>query len=202
MLKNDFIKIVNEELQKFDFLSNDEYLKEQESVDLLLNEDLQKQFICDSLLNRNTKIKIVEILDSRVSGNWDEMNNENADYLSIEYFLKVEYKYDVQKEPIIFDLNFYSDEVRIGVDGYYDQGNGIDVAPEGDSWFNDFEWNDINVTLNTVDGDEIKFVAFEKAPPRIKTLFIREYTQSFITNQTMEIRTREMKDRVQNVPYC
>jgi hypothetical protein len=202
MLKKDFINIINEELQKFDFLSNDEYLKEQESVELLLNEDLQKQFICDSLLNRNSKIKIIETIDSRISGNWDEMNFENADVLTIEYFVKIEYKYDVEKEPIIFDLNFYSDEVRIGVSGYHDSGNGIDRAPEGDSWFDSFEWLDINVTLNTVDGDEIKFVAFEKAPPRIKTLFIRGFTERLIEGQTLEIRTREMKDKIQNVPYC
>lgn len=202
MLKQDFIKIINEEIQKFDFLSNDEFLKEQENTDLLMNEDLQKQFICDSLLNRNTKIKIVGVEDSRIGGDWNESNPENANNLSIEYFLLLDYKYDVEKEPIRFKLDFYGDDVRIGVAGWSDQGNGVDSAPEGDSWFDRFEWLDINVKLNTEDGDEIKFSAFEKAPPRIKTFFIREYTQSLIVEKTLEIRTGEMKDRVQNVPYC
>ena len=206
MRKQDFIKVINEELSNFDFLGNDEFLKEQGNTDLLLDEDLQKQFICDSLLNKKSKIKIVEITDSRISGNWED-DPENANNLTIEYFLKLEYKYDLEQEPIRFDLNFYSDEVRIGKSGWYDKGSwggtmADAIEPSGDAWFDGFEWLDIDVTLNTPDGDEIKFVAFEKAPPRIKTLFIREYTQEFITNQTMEIRTGEMKDKIQNVPYC
>ena len=206
MRKQDFIKIINEELSNFDFLGNDEFLKEQGNTDLLLDEDLQKQFICDSLLNKKSKIKIVEITDSRISGNWED-DPENANNLTIEYFLKLEYKYDLEQEPIRFDLNFYSDEVRIGKSGWYDKGSwggtmADAIEPSGDAWFDGFEWLDIDVTLNTPDVDEIKFVAFEKAPPRIKTLFIREYTQEFITNQTMEIRTGEMKDKIQNVPYC
>ena len=64
MKKRDFIRIINEEISEFDFLGNEQYLKEQEIVDLLKNEDFQKQFICDSLLSindykktaRNTKI--------------------------------------------------------------------------------------------------------------------------------------------------
>ena len=207
MQKQEFIKIVNEEISKFDFLGNDEYLKEQENIDLMGNEDLQKQFICDSLLNKNSKIKVVEIVDSRVSGNWDESNFEDANTLTIEYFLKIQYKYDLEQEPLVFDLNFYSDDVRIGVSGWYDQGRfggtpDTDVEPSGESWFDGFEWQDIDVMLNTPEGDEIKFIAFEKAPPRIKTLFIREYTEHFIEAQTLEIRTREMKDKPQSVSYC
>jgi len=207
MQKQDFIKIVNEEISKFDFLGNEAYLKEQENIDLMSNEDLQKQFICDSLLNKNSKIKIIEIVDSRIGGNWDESNMEDADALSIEYFLKVQYMYDLEKEPIVFDLNFYSDEVRIGVGGWYDRGNwggtmADAIEPSGESWFDGFEWLDIEVTLNTPDGEEIKFIAFEKAPPRIKTLFIREYTERFIEEKTLEIRTREMKDNVRSISYC
>jgi hypothetical protein len=44
-------RIINEEISEFDFLGNEQYLKEQEVVDLLKNEDFQKQFICDSLLS-------------------------------------------------------------------------------------------------------------------------------------------------------
>lgn len=207
MQKRDFIKIVNEEISKFDFLGNEAYLKEQENIGLMTNEDLQKQFICDSLLNKNSKIKIVEIVDSRIGGNWDESNIEDATTLTIEYFIKVAYKYDLEKEPIVFDLNFYSDDVRIGVDGWHDAGNwggtmADAIEPSGESWFDGFELLDIEVTLNTPDGEEIKFIVFEKAPPRIKTLFIREYTERFINEKTLEIRTREMKDNVRTISYC
>lgn len=202
MSKKIFIKIINEEISNFDFLGNDKQIKEQENVDLLRNEDLQKQFICDSLLNKRDKIKILNISDARIGGNWDSNNSEDANILTIEYNLKMEYVYSPDKEPIIFDLYFDSDNVRIGVNSWHNPGNNIDIAPEGDSWFDDFEWNDINVTVFTLDGDEIQFVAFEKAPPKIQMLFIREYTQGFINSQTLEIRTKEMRDKVQNVPYC
>ena len=60
-MKNDFVEIINEEIKNFDFLGNDEFLKEQEVTDLLINEDLQKQFICDSLLGRKDKVRVVKI---------------------------------------------------------------------------------------------------------------------------------------------
>jgi hypothetical protein len=206
MRSKNVIKIINEVISEFDFLGNDEHTKEQEIINLLKNEDLQKQFICDSLLNKN--VKIVEVSDAHVGGNWDEMNFDDASRLTITYFLKIQYTYDPNKEPITFDLNFDSDNVSISVDGWYDRGRlggtpDTDIEPSGESWFDGLDWNDIDVTLFTTDGDEIPFVAFQKAPPRIQTLFVRNYTENFIGSQTgMDIRTREMKDKVQNVPYC
>ena len=44
MFKKDFIRIINEEISEFDFLNNQQYQKDREYVDLLNNEDLQKQF--------------------------------------------------------------------------------------------------------------------------------------------------------------
>lgn len=195
------IKIINEEITNFDFLSNDERLKGQENIDLLKNEDMQKQFICDSLLNKKNKIKIVEVTDARIGGNW-EGDIDDANKLTIEYYLKIQYAYDPQKKPIIFYLNFDSDDISISKDGFYNKGSN-DVAPYGESWFNSLNWNDINVILSTEDGDEIEFIAFKKAPQKIQMLFIREYTADFIGNETnMDIRTREMNDKIQNIPYC
>jgi len=195
------IKIINEEITNFDFLSNDERLKGQEDTDLLKNEDMQKQFICDSLLNKKDKIKIVEVTDARIGGNWKE-DVDDANKLTIEYYLKIQYTYDPQKKPIIFYLNFDSDDISFSKNVSYDKGSN-DVAPYGESWFNSLNWNDINVILSTEDGDEIEFIAFKKAPQKIQMLFIREYTADFIENETnMDIRTREMNDKIQNIPYC
>jgi hypothetical protein len=207
MNKRDFVKIISEEINNFDFLNNDEFLKEQEVTDLLQNEDLQKQFICDSLLNRKDKIKIAKITDSYVSGNWDETNFEDANRLSLEYSLDIEYQYDSTKEPLKFNLYFNADNINISVDGWYDQGRfggtpDTDYPPEGESWYNGFDWGDIDVNLYTMDGNDVQFKAFEDAPPKIQTLFIREYTQNFIENETLELRTGEMKDKVQDIPYC
>jgi hypothetical protein len=207
MNKKEFIEIINEEIKNFDFLGNDEFLKEQEVTDLLQNEDLQKQFICDSLLNRKDKVKIVKITDSYISGNWDEFHNEDADRLSLEYSLDMEYLYDSQKEPLKFNLYFSADKIDISVGGWYDPGQwggtmADAIEPSGESWYDGFDWDDISVTLFTMDGDDVPFTAFDNAPPRIQTLFIREYTQNFIENETLELRTQEIKDKVQDIPYC
>jgi hypothetical protein len=206
MLNKNFIKIINEEINKFDFLGNEEFSKEQEITDLLQNEDFQKQFICDSLV-QNNKIK-KSVIDARIGGNWEEDDFEDANKLTIEYFLKIEYKYDQAKEPIKFDLSFYSDGISVSKTGWYDKGRfggtpDTDIEPSGEAWFNGFNWNDISVDLNTGDGDEIDFLAFKHAPPKIQVLFIREYTQDYIgTYTSMDIKTPEMRDKVQNVPYC
>jgi len=207
MNKRDFVKIINEEINNFDFLGNDEFLKEQEVTDLLQNEDLQKQFICDSLLGKSDKVKILQIEDSHITGNWDEFNKEDADRITLVYYLKIEYMYDANKEPIQFDLNFDADKIDISVGGWYDPGRwggtmADAIEPSGESWFDGFDWGDIYVNIFTVDGDEIDFKAFENAPPKIQTLFIREYTQNFIENETMELRTDDLKDNIQNTPYC
>lgn len=202
------IKIINEELNNFDFLNNDKYNKEQDVIELLKNDDLQKQFLCDSLLKKKDKIKILEITDARIGGNWNEFDFDNATTLTIEYFLKIQYTYDTTKDPLIFHLDFYGDNVNIGVYGWRDSGKlggtpDTDVEPSSESWFNNFNWNNIDVTISTEEGDEIQFNAFKKAPPRIQTLFIREYTESFIHNHTgMDIKTKEMRDNVQNIAYC
>jgi len=206
MKKSDLIKTINEEISNFDFLGNDEYLKEEENVNLLKNEDFQKQFICDSLVNK--KNLRIDVYDSRIGGNWEEDNFDDANNLSIEYFLKIEYKYDQSKEPIKFDLNFYADKVDISKSGWQDRGHvggtpETDREPSGEAWLDGFDWRDIAVDLYTPEGDEIDFIAYKKAPPKIQTLFIREFCQDFITHYTgMDIRTPEMNDKIQNVPYC
>jgi hypothetical protein len=203
MLKKDFIRIINEEISDFDFLSNQQYQKDKENIDLLNNEDLQKQFICDSLLNRGN-VKILETIASQLGGDWEE-DTEEASTITLEYYLKIQYTYDANKEPLVFDLQFNdNDGISIGKGSDYQEGNyGTYTPPSGGDWFNYFDWTDVLVSLSSTDGDEIKFTAFEKAPPRIKTLFIREYTESYIENHTgLEIKTTEMKDKVQNIPYC
>ena len=202
MKKNDFIKIINEEISNFDFLSNDEFLEEQEITDLLQNIDLQKQFICDSLLDKTNKVKIKEITDSSIIGNWNETSIENANGISLRYYIDIEYKYDINKEPIIFTLNFDADKIDIGVDGWYNPGNNIDIGPEGETWYDVFDWDDIVVSMYTINGDDIEFIAFEKAPPKIQILFMRHYLEGFIETETLEIRTNDMKDNVLNTTYC
>jgi len=207
MNKKDFVRIVVEEVSKFDFLGNDEHLKEQETTDLLINEDLQKQFICDALLDRSDKVKIARIEDSYISGNWDELNKEDADRVTLEYSVDMEYRYDVNQDPLKFNLSFHADRIDIGVDGWSDSGNwggtmADAIEPSGESWYDVFHWGDIEVKISTMEGDEVKFLAFENAPPKIQTLFIRHFTEGFIESETLEMKTGDNKVTIQNTPYC
>ena len=197
MEAKNFIKIINEEISNFDFLGNEEYTKEEENVDLLKNEDFQKQFICDSLVN-NKLIKI-NANHAQVGGDWEEGNN--ATHLNLDYLFDVTYQYDLNKEPIKFSLQFEGNNVKINVHSNYNPGNyGQYIPPSGEAYYTDIEWTDINVVLTTVDGDEIDFTTFRKAPVKIQSLFIREYAENIITNKTME--TNMKKDNIKSIPYC
>lgn len=195
----DLIRIISEEVEEFDFLNNNKDQVEQENINLIKNEDLQKQFICDSLLNRNDKIKIT-LIDSSVGGNWNSDNFEDADTLTIEYNADIEYKYDSNTEPIKFNIGFYGGNVGIAVGGSSDTGDNL-TPPSTDAWFYGIDWNDIQVSLFTLDGDDIKFIAFERAPTNIKKLFIREFLLDYITDYT----SMDVRDKLNNntaTQYC
>jgi hypothetical protein len=212
--KKDLIKIINEEVSNFDFLGNDAYLKEQEVLDLLSNEDFQKQFICDSLLSvsdnkktaRNSKIGI-KVEDASIGGNWED-DFDDASYITLDYNLEITYKYDQYKEPLKFNLFFNSDRISIGKGGYYDPGNwggtmADAIEPSGEAYFNYLDWDDVEVSLFSSDGDEIKFTAFQRAPHNIRTLFIKEYTEGYIESNSLGIEdnSREFKN-LSKAPYC
>lgn len=201
------IDIIAEEVKQFDFLGNDERNKEQEINELLMNEELQKQFICDALLGKTDKVKIEKIEDSYLTGNWDEFNQEDADRLSLEYSLIIDYHYDRTKPPIRFNLYFNADRINISVGGWYDPGRwggtmADAIEPSGESWYDGFDWSDIDVNIYNTEGDEIEFKAFKNAPPKIQELFIKHFVQGFIENQSLEFRTDDQKDKIQDVPYC
>jgi len=199
MINNDIIKIITEEISEFDFLGNDKYQKETESIDLLKNEEFQKQFICDALLSKSNIG--INIYDSRIGGDW-ENDAEDASRLTIEYMTNITYQYDKEKEPVKFNLDFRSDGIQISK-GEREDFATYDTPAYGEAWFNYFNWDDIEVSMYTDDGDDVDFIAFRKAPAKIQTLFIRHFTQEYIGEYTgLEIRTSEMKNNIQNTPYC
>lgn len=200
MNKKNFIRIINEELKNFDFLGNDELQKEQDNIDLILNEDLQKQFICDSLLNRKSKIKISYIGDARMTGNWNASNKDDADKLTLEYNITIEYQYDATKEPLKFDLNFVGNDIRMSVSGNNDRGDYL-TPPSNEYWINSIDWSSIDVMLFSKDGDEIKFIAYEKAPLKIQNLFVREFLENFISTHT-DMDVNEKPDNTSITQYC
>lgn len=210
MSNQNFIKVINEEITNFDFLGNEKYLKEQEDIDLMQNEDFQKQFICDSLLHLGNKVKVIKTTDARLGGNWekdiDDLQGSGIVNMSLEYFTITEYYYDQTKSPIRFSLDFFSNGIQVEKSGWYDKGRiggttDSDYAPSGDAWFDKINWSDIEVSLYTEDGDEIQFLAFEKAPLQIQNLFIRAFVEQFIEKYTnMENKDRPNKSAISQ--YC
>jgi len=187
MSKIDIVKIINEELSEFDFLGNDAHLSEEENYDLLKNEEFQRQLIVDSLLS--SEKLTVDVKDSELDGNW-ENSPENQSRLTMKYVVVVKYNYDKNKEPIEFDLVFSSDGIEI---------NG---APEGESWFDSFNWDEIAIDLLSSNGEEVQFKAYEKAPAKIKKLFVKEYVAEYIADVTeMEEHTSKTNDIIQNVSH-
>jgi len=199
----DFIKIINEEIQEFDFLGNDEHSKEMEVISLLKNEDFQKQFICDALL-RKIEVKN-NVTDNMVSDDSKLFTGPN--HIDIEILVEVTYKYDQSKEPVQFELAFVADNIEVDTDSDYDAGRwGVStddaVAPSGGDWINYINWDKIKVDLFSTEGDEIEFLAFEHAPPKIQTLFVREYCESNIEDKSDYRIEVERADKIQNIPYC
>jgi hypothetical protein len=189
MANNDIIRIINEEISEFDFLGNREHLKEQENIDLMKNEDFQKQFIIDSILKKREKI-VEKVSDAIVGSKW-EVNNE--DYLNIEYSSDITYTYDTEKSPIEFALMLSGDKVYFKK-GTHSNAGSYDTAPYHEEWFDDIGWNDIDANLYTKDGDEINFTAFKNANYKIKGIFVREYLEDTIVQKSLEIR--EPKERM------
>ena len=77
---------------------------------------------------------------------------------------------DKNADPVKFEVTFSSDSAE------------INAAPEGESWIDSFNWDEFGVDMHTLSGDDVKFTAYEKAPAKIKTLFVREYVKDYYSN--------------------
>lgn len=203
MNKQEIIKIITEEIQEFDFLGNDEHSKEMEIINLLKNEDFQRQFICDALLRKNLVKN--NVTDNMVSD--DSRLFSGPNHMNVEIRVDVTYKYDQSKEPVEFGLEFVADNIEVDTDSDYDAGRwGVStddaIAPSGGDWINYINWDKIEVNLYSMDGDEIEFNAFVKAPANIKTLFVREYCENNIENKSDYRIEVDPTDKTEINSYC
>ena len=94
MFKKDFIRIINEEISEFDFLNNQQYQKDREYVDLLNNEDLQKQFdvykakMESLLISQLELIKDIKGINGRPLLIVDDICSKGGTFLAIADVLK------------------------------------------------------------------------------------------------------------------
>lgn len=187
-MKNfDFRKIINEEISDFNFLGVDDMLKEQEELELLQNEEFQKQFIIDSITNLKGKVKILETETAYMQEPEYDKGDDNtgSDNVFLEYFIKVEYSYN--EAPIKFKLDF-TGEVNLSWDGWHDPGKwggtmADAIEPSGELWIDYIEWDNIQPNLRTMDNDDIEFTAFENAGEKTQELFIRAYVEDIVAQE-------------------
>ena len=172
------VRLINEEISDFDFLNNDAYIEEKKYIDLLKNEDFQKQFICDSILNRQ-KIK-KNVIDAQIS-------DDDPNSLSLEYYLDITYKYDTLKPEIKFTIDF--------------SGNKVNTEADDDN-YTYINWSEFEVNMWTKDGDEVIFKALKNAPTAIADIFKREYIEELIDESANPSTTYLKKQNFRNIPYC
>ena len=187
MNNNHIVILIKEELEKFDFLSNDKRLKEQENANLLNNEDFQKQFIIDSITNYKTKIKESNSEASvRGQSDWGGgiSSNINDHYqMDIEYYTTIDYLYDSQKPPIKFHLQFIGNNISISLKEEVSRGDRI--TPEyRDVYFDYIDWGAINVQIFDENGDEFQFTALEKENKNIQNMFMKTYLKDIIETES------------------
>jgi hypothetical protein len=182
--KNRLIGIVNEEVSTFSPLNHDKFIKEDEINELINNEEFQKQFIIDSITNKN-KIKY-NVIEAHLSNEWEEKENGT---MEIECYVDVQYTYDATKQPIDLKINFSTDNLSYSIKNNAEQGNYTNPS-SNELWFEYINWADINVDLFDANGDNIKFTALEKSPVNIYNLFVRSYTESFIEKEATTIENK------------
>ena len=155
MEKKDFIRVINEEISKFDFLSNDAHLKEEEVLKLLSDGQFQKQFIIDAITNFKDKITF----DNSAAFTTDDPNIEDSPYANdgfLEFPARIIYEYSKEKDPVMFEVLFNS--------------NAVDL-------------NEVEVNMFSKDGDDIEFAEFSNAPKKIQELFVETFVKPVLENQ-------------------
>ena len=181
MKRKDFIRIINEEVGEFDFLNNEKYQQEQEILKLLENPQFQKQFIIDSITKMRDKISFDDFF-ARIYNDPDFQDQFHND-INLEVNAEIGYIYDPSKDPIKMTLTFNGTNIHYETDS--EESSGDQHTPSySDTSYKTIAWDEIDVNLYSIEGDEIEFVALKKAPNNIKELFIRSYIEDVIKEET------------------
>lgn len=192
-------KIILEELQNFDFLNTNTNNNKQEINDLIMNHDFQKRFICDSILHKNEKIKILNISNQDVDIDYDIINRTKVLGINIDYRVNIGYIYDTTKEPLKLTLEFTGKDIQSESRGTDEK----DTTGHFEINFDYIDWAAIDVTLFNEDGDDIEFN--EVKTNKINTLFIRSYLEDFFMDTTgfdLSYLYKRNNDKTQAINYC
>ena len=146
------IDLIKEEVSNFDYLNNDKRVKEKDDISIIYKDEFQKKFILD-------------VIDGKVEAYVDnkDLNSMFRKYGDIQdNFVDLDTTLNFKYESNNFDIEFSGDRIDI-LDG--ELNNEEDI--------NNIKWLQISLILKANNGDAVNFQMYEKAPDKIKELFIK-----------------------------
>lgn len=149
---NSLIKLIKEEVNNFDYLNNDKRVKEKEDVSIICKDEFQKKFILDTIEGN-----VQAYVDNK------DLNSMFRKYGDItDNFIDLDITINFKYEDNNFDIEFTGNRVDI-LDGQLNSKEDI----------NNIKWHQISVILKANNGDTLNFQMYNKAPDKIKELFIK-----------------------------
>ena len=157
MKNKDIIRIINEEISNFDFLSMDQIREDEEDFNTINSKEFQISFVNDILNNIHDKTKFKEFKDLYKNTNEDDLEID-PDWgntpLNIEYDLEVKYIYNGKEIPIT--LHFEGKEINYDPNIETSRGDYLTPSYERMS-YRDIDWGDIELTVYDSEGDDVNF---------------------------------------------
>ena len=146
------IDLIKEEVSNFDYLNNDKRVKEKEDISIIYKDEFQKKFILDTIEG-----KVESYVDNKEAyTNFSKSGDINDDY--IDFNITINFKYESN---------------NLGVEFIGDKVNVLDGELNNEEDINNIKWLQIIVILKANNGDTVNFQMYEKAPDKIKELFIK-----------------------------
>ena len=145
-------KLINEELGEFNFLNQEENEKHENTISILKKEEFQKQFIVDVALHPE-KIT-TDIIEAKAN----VVGKEDKEQYTFDFSAKIKYQIE-EKKKLPFQL-----------------------VIKGEGSPNEIDVNYYSVELFSEFGDEINFKEYNKAPDKIKKIFLREFVGDLYDN--------------------
>ena len=146
------IDLIKEEVSNFDYLNNDKRVKEKEDISIIYKDEFQKKFILDTIEGN-----VQAYVDNK------DLNSMFRKYGDItDNFIDLDITINFKYENNNFDIEFTGNRVDI-LDGQLNSEEDI----------NNIKWLQISAVLKANNGDTVNFQMYDKAPDKIKELFIK-----------------------------
>lgn len=178
---NDIIKIINEEIEAFNFLDHEKLIKEDKYNSILSTPKFTSNFINDVVNNFKTKIKFdkTDVLDSTIN---DEDIVEGDEPLNIEYTANIKYLMQDNKY-ITLGIGIDGENVTYKLGSSHDKGDYL-TPSYSDVWFEYLNWDGITVKLFNKDFDVINDNLLANVDDQTAERFIMNFIAPYFSIRT------------------